>query len=120
MFRINGEKYNSEIEYCFREENKKNTIEFYIQTLDNSNSINFITFLSLEELNNFELDEEIFFNEYLVIDDIVLKKNNEFINLSVDDIDVRIIKILKNKFKFHIEIPEYKIIISSNLIFKKN
>ena len=119
MFKIDGKNYKENIEYCFREENNKNLIEFYVETEDEKNAINFTTFLSLDELNDSEIDEEVFFNEYLVIDDIVLKLENEFINLTIDDIDVRITKILKNKFSVDITILEYKISINTIVMFER-
>lgn len=120
MFIVNGKKYKEENEYCFREENEKNLIEFFIQNDDNTYNIDFTTYLTLEELNNSEIEEEILFNEYLINNDIVLKNEKEFINLSIDDIDVRLKKILKNNFEFYITISQYKIEIKTNIKFEKD
>ncbi len=118
------DKVNSEIvfrEYSYNINDKeiiKNVPELFIEGITKDNkkiSIDFMATTDIEELNSFEMDEEIYFNDYLISNELFLGFDNNYNNFSIEDLDIFLTKIDKNYFNIRIEIPNYEIIIEYEL-----
>ena len=121
------DKDESEIafrEYSFKIKDKeiiKNVPEFFIEGITKENkkiSIDFMANTEIEELNSFDLDEEIYFNDYLITSELFLGIDNEYNNINIYDLDMYLTKIDKDYFNIRIEIPSYEIIIEYELKFE--
>ena len=121
------DKVDSEIafrEYSFKIKDKeiiKNVPEFFIEGITKENkkiSIDFMANTEIEELNSFDLDEEIYFNDYLITSELFLGIDNEYNNINIYDLDMYLTKIDKDYFNIRIEIPSYEIIIEYELKFE--
>ena len=90
--------------------------EFYIEDIFDSEkvSLDFMALISLEELNSFDIDDEIYFNDYLISNELYIGFDNNYDNLDINDIDLYLTKIDNNYFNLRIEIPRYEIIIDNN------
>lgn len=121
------DKVDSEIafrEYSFKIKDKeinKNVPEFFIEGITKDNkkiSIDFMANTEVDELNSFDLDEEIYFNDYLITSELFLGINNEYNNISTNELDIFLTKMDKDYFNIRIEIPSYEIIIEYELKFE--
>jgi len=121
------DKVDSEIafrEYSFKIKDKeinKNVPEFFIEGITKDNkkiSIDFMANTEVDELNSFDLDEEIYFNDYLITSELFLGIDNEYNNISTNELDMFLTKMDKDYFNIRIEIPSYEIIIEYELKFE--
>ena len=121
------DKVDSEIafrEYSFKIKDKeinKNVPEFFIEGITKDNkkiSIDFMANTEVDELNSFDLDEEIYFNDYLITSELFLGIDNEYNNISTNELDMFLTKMDKDYFNIKIEIPSYEIIIEYELKFE--
>lgn len=121
------DKVDSEIafrEYSFKIKDKeinKNVPEFFIEGITKDNkkiSIDFMANTEVDELNSFDLDEEIYFNDFLITSELFLGIDNEYNNISTNELDMFLTKMDKDYFNIRIEIPSYEIIIEYELKFE--
>ncbi|MBR2712789.1 MAG: hypothetical protein IKF37_00210 [Bacilli bacterium] len=111
-------------EYTYKVKEKeivKNIPEFFIEGITKDNTkvaIDFLALIEIDEMNSFDLDEEIYFNDYLISSELFLGINNEYKNIDVENVDMYLTRIDKNYFNIRIEIPSYEIIIEYELKFE--
>ena len=123
---IYGKENNREIfssiltrDYTYKVKEKeieKMVPEFYIESIFNDKkvSIDFLALITIDELNSFDLDDEIYFNDYIISSELFVGFDTDYKNISVSDIDIFITKIDINYFNVRIEIPKYEIIVDNN------
>ena len=122
MDNVNSEFVFREYTYKVKEkEIVKNIPEFFIEGITKDNTkvaIDFLALIEIDEMNSFDLDEEIYFNDYLISSELFLGINNEYKNIDVENVDMYLTRIDKNYFNIRIEIPSYEIIIEYELKFE--
>ena len=106
MFYYNGNNLsNIEKEYLFRKEKKKEYLELYFSGKDDNDkiSVNLMFNIVKEKLNMLELYDEEYISEYLIGEECYFGINNDYSLLNIEDLNVKITKIDKNKYQFKID-----------------
>ena len=121
MFYYNGNKLsNIEKEYLFRKEKKNEYLELYFSGKDDNDkiSVNLMFDIVKEKLNMLELYDEEYISEYLIGEECYFGINNDYSLLNIEDLNIKITKIDKNKYQFKIDSYINKFTIESDIIFE--